>query len=150
MNAESYWPPIDEPLEYHVSTPWKVACVLLGAIFACNSVFFALVRSPHPAPIARLALGGCSAFLSLYFLFYAFRGLIKITSKEIHCRYAFSSRSMRRDEVAGKKKYRAQTSGRVFYRVLSTSGRLMLIDYAAFRIDARFSAWLESLPTISM
>jgi hypothetical protein len=149
MNAESYWPPIDEPFEYHVSAPWKVACVLLGIVFACNSGFFALAVLPHPAPIARLALGGGSAFLSLYFLCYAFRGLIQITSKGVHCRYAFTSRSMRRDEVAGKKECRAQRSGRVFYRVLSKSGRLMLIDYAVFRIDARFSAWLESLPTIN-
>lgn len=149
MNADEHWPQIDEVLQYYVSTAWKIGCVTLAMLFACNSMFFAIGALPHPAPVLRLTFSGCSALLSLYFLSYAFRGLIEITFDGVRCRYAFMSRSMRRDEVVGKKECRTQSSGRVFYRLLSKEGRLMLIDYAAFRVDARFATWLESLPTIS-
>ena len=148
MEADSYWGQIANPLEYRVSRPWKAAFLAIGGCFAYGTVFFLSGASFHRAPIASLFMAGVDAFLSLYFLLYVFRGLIRITAERVDCQYAFSSNSMRRAEVVGKKMCHTQRSGRVFYRLVSKADRLMLIDGGAFGVDRRFNIWLESLPTI--
>ena len=148
MDTESYWGQIAEPLEYHVSRAWKAATVAIGIFFAFESTLFVSGPSFHRAPIASLILAGLSVFLSLYFLLYAFRGLIRITADRIDCRYAFASNSMRRADVIGKKICLTQRSRRVFYRLVSKDGRRMLVDVGVFGVDHRFKIWLESLPTV--
>ena len=147
MDKDSYWARIDEPLEYHVGGLWKLACIVLGLFFGFGGRLFTSGASFERAPIDGFVMAGVCIFISIFCLLYAFRGLIRITSNRIDYRWAFATNSMMRDEVVGKKLGHT-SNGREFYRLVSNSGRLMLLDGGTFNVDDRFFTWLESLPTI--
>lgn len=132
------------PLAYRIPLGWRLLCYAFAALVVGGIGTF-VVTNPGDRgmllPALVLIPGG------IYGAIYAARGRVTLTADAIEIRKAFGTYTMRYDDIAGRRVNHAQKSGIDYLRLISKSGRSLLISMP-FDTDHYFQEWAKSLPDL--
>jgi hypothetical protein len=137
------------PLEYRVKTGTRVLLGSLATGTSCGwllSIWNTLRHDSLQANIPALGLLSVVFAALLYVASYAMFGRLIVRADSIELRKPFSSRLLRRDEIAGTRIQQTR-NGAKNLRIVPLRGSALTIDLP-FATNGDYDAWVASLPDL--